>query len=152
MNSWDKTIQLIENKYYQGQMEILKSTSRSTSYDIVDTSISQTAGGETADFTSLAGTDTLAVIVLVLCYLTSTQKWGIFKTREVGDTGNNDGDETIQLLTSANGGSSPTGTRFQQQLIIPARGTDPGKFEYWTTSGQTINDGLAMTYWGRIMR
>ena len=144
-NSWG-----INDKYYVGNIEILKSTERNASYDIVDTSVSTSAGGETADFSSLAGTDTFAVIILVVCYLTSTQKWGIFKTREVGDTGDSDGDETIQLLTSANGGSSPTGTRFQQQLIIPAHGTDPGKFEYWTTSGQTINDGLAMTYWGRV--
>ncbi len=152
MNSWDKTVQLIENKYYQGQVEILKSTSRSSSYDIVDGSISQTAGGETADFTSLAGTDVLAVIVIIIGYLSSTQKWGILKTREVGDTGNHDGDEMVYFLQSANGGSSPTGTRLGQQWIIPCRGEEAGKFEYWTTSGQTMDDGIAMTYYGRIRR
>jgi hypothetical protein len=146
-NSW-----LSVGNYITGQVEILKSTARSSSYDIVDSSVSTTAGGETADFQSLAGTEVSAVIVLVICYLTSTQKWGIFKTREIGDTGNNDGDETMLFLQSANGGSSPTGTRLQQMLFLPCSGVESGKFEYWTTTGQTINDGLAMIYWGRIRR
>ena len=144
-NSWTGV-----NDYVQGKVEILKSTSRSSSYDLVDTSVSTTAGGETADFQSLAGTDVSAVIVLVICYLTSTQKWGILKTRELGDTGNNDGDETFCFLQSDNGGSSPTVTRNQQMMTIPCAGVESGKFEYWTTAGQTVNDGLIMIYWGRI--
>tara|TARA_R100000808_G_scaffold12232_1_gene30659 strand:- start:1632 stop:2087 length:456 start_codon:yes stop_codon:yes gene_type:complete len=151
MNSWDKTIQLIENKYYQGQVEMLKSTSRSSSYDISDSSISQTAGGETADFTSLAGTDVLCVVVLINCMLTGSATWGILKYREVGDTGDNDGDEQIGFRQAAYGGSG-SGTRLSQMHILPARGTDPGKFEYWTTAGQTVDDGLVMMYYGRIMR
>lgn len=146
-NSW-----ISVGNYITGQVEILKSTARSSSYDIVDSSVSTTAGGETADFQSLAGTDVSAVIILVRCDLTSTQKWGILKTRELGDTGDNDGDETLCFLQSANGGSSPTGTRSQHMLTIPCSGVSSGKFEYWTTAGQTVNDGLIMIYWGRIRR
>ena len=145
-NSW-----IGVNSYVQGKVEILKSTARSSSYDIMDTSVSTSAGGETADFKSLAGTEVSAIIVISIGFLTSTQKWGILKTREIGDTGDNDGDEMIYFLQSANGGSSPTGTRLGQQWIIPCSGVDSGKFEYWTTSGQTL-DEVAFIYYGRIRR
>ena len=77
-NSW-----IGVNSYVQGKVEILKSTARSSSYDIMDTSVSTSAGGETADLQSLAGTEVSAIIVISIGFLTSTQKWGILKTREI---------------------------------------------------------------------
>ena len=130
---------------------MLKSTARSSSYDLNDSSITQTAGNDTANFQSLAGTDVSCLIILINCMLTGSATWGILKYREVGDTGNNDGDELIGFRQTAYGGGG-AGTRLSQMHIVPASGVESGKFEYWTTAGQTVDDGLWMMYYGRIRR
>ena len=145
-NSW-----LSVGNYVTGKVEMLKSTSRGSSYDLVDSSVSTTAGGETANFQSLAGTDVSCLIILINCMLTGSATWGILKYREVGDTGDNDGDELIGFRQAAYGGGG-SGTRLSQMHIVPASGVESGKFEYWTTAGQTVDDGLWMMYYGRIRR
>ena len=141
LNSWD-----IVGDYLVGIPELLRVAERNSSADITDTSV--TNSFETADLTSISGTDVVALYGACHMAFTTGNDRGILALREVGDTSASTSNRTVFMYLGAQLGYN--GAILRLPLWTPARGTDPGKFEYAEQSTSIPVNTFRFWYWGRM--
>ena len=141
LNSWD-----IVGDYLVGIPELLRVAERSSSADITDTSV--TNSFETADLTSISGTDVVALYGACHMAFSTSNDRGILALREVGDTSASTSNSTVFMYLGAQLGYN--GAILRLPFWTPARGTDPGKFEYAEQSTSIPVDTFRFWYWGRM--
>lgn len=128
----------------QGRFEILSFAQRSTSYDMVDTTVSTTQ--ETADMTALCGTDVAWLYCVLSCGDgSSAYDRSLLWLSEIGTTV---GNRSFLMWASAQSGTG--GGFFSCNMWIPAHGTDPGKFWYREHSSTYQVASLYCQYRGKI--
>ena len=141
-NSWD-----VVGGWLTGNLELLRVASRPASWTVNDSSI--TATFETADLTAIIGTDVVAAIIHGYFWHTSGGgDRAILTLREVGDTLTSTDNQTRAAWLYAGLGASYL--LQDANLIVPARGTDPGKFEYAEYSSSYNIDSFAFQTRGRV--
>ena len=120
-NSWE-----VVGDWLTGKLELLRVARRPASWTVSDSSVTTTF--ETADLTAVIGTDVVAAIIHGYFQHTSSADRMILALREVGDTLASTATETLAGWLYAELGASYL--LQDANLIVPARGTDPGKFQY----------------------
>jgi len=141
LNSWDMV-----GDYLVGRPELLKVAERNSSADISDTTV--TNAFETADLTSLSGTDVVALYGPMHMGFSTSNDRGILSLREVGDTTASTSGRVVFMYFGAQLGASNAILRLP--FWTPARGTDPGKFQYAEESATIPVDTFQFYYWGRM--
>jgi hypothetical protein len=141
LNSWD-----IVGDYLVGSPELLRVAERNSSADITDTTVTNTF--ETADLTALSGTDVVALYGPMHIRFATANDRGILSLREVGDTAASTSGGVVLMYFGAQVGANDAILRLP--FWTPARGTDPGKFEYAEESASIPVDTFQFYYWGRM--
>jgi hypothetical protein len=140
-NSWG-----IVGDYLVGSLEILRVAERNATPDITDSSVTGTF--ETADITSVSGTDVVALYGLFGMTFSTANDRGILAVREIGDTTASTSNQVLLMYLGAQLGANNAFLRLP--FWVPARGTDPGKFEYAEKSTGVPVDTFTYWYWGRM--
>ena len=143
MNSWD-----IVGDYLVGSPELLRVAERNSSADISDTSVTNSFATQVADLTSLSGTDVVALYGNFHMTFSTSNDRGILALREVGDTSASTSNRTVFMYLGAQLGYN--GAILRLPFWTPARGTDPGKFQYAEESATIPVDTFQFYYWGRM--
>jgi hypothetical protein len=143
LNSWD-----IVGDYLVGSPELLRVSERNSSPDITDTNVTNSFATQVADLTSLSGTDVVALYGLISMSFSTSNDRGILAVREVGDTTASSSDRVTLMYLAAQLGANNAVLRLP--LWTPARGTDPGKFQYAERSTSLPVNAFYYWYWGRM--
>jgi hypothetical protein len=132
--------------YLLGTFHLFKSSERSTSLDVNDSSVTTTF--EALDLTALVGTDVSAVYMRFGMGTASSGDSSILVVREGGDTMASNDERALMFRIASEQGASELWLGVP--VIVPARGTTPGKFEYAEyTTGHPV-DLVQGVCWGRI--
>jgi hypothetical protein len=144
-NSWD----LVESggrRWLSGStVEMIPSEERD-SWSIADTTVS--SGWETADLTSIIGTDVLIVMgYLQIGAAADADDTMLLNVKAIGDT-NDHGEETRVVLFQNDTASRDA--YFGWPTMFDCKGTDPGKIQYRQYGVTHQIDTMYFVVWGRI--
>lgn len=143
-NSWD-VVESGGRQWLSGsRIEMMPAQERS-SWSVANTSVG--TDWESADFTSIIGSDAL----MVMCFINinaagSADDSMILQVKAYGDTSGAVAESRTFQLANTTTKSPAIGA----PMILDCHGTDPGKIEYRQVSAGHQIDSLFLLVWGRI--
>ena len=148
-NSWDVVKEGSGKTWYTGRLEMLPVMERTNSPDYADSTPSTDWDEGTVNLTSIIGTDVVGVFG-ALDIREDGNGHAICSVREVGDTAATDSQRAWRsgILFRAERVSGQI--RFSGCIIVPCKGTAPGKFQVAQYSSWWDLDYIEFVVQGRI--